>query len=163
MFNMTYFGLNSYAETMYPFLRTGQGKRTYGLPVVGAMLIISFSAGRMHAPEMITYLYAWFVMLGVRQLTADHSQATQYQGWPWLTGWLGNETLAHLAEGVAVFFIGCFVEPYSHALGQFLMWGSLALVIKSAMEAMYMARLDDAIHDAQVDMENRARRFKRQR
>jgi hypothetical protein len=162
-FNFLYFLISVFAMAFFPFLRKGQGKRAIGLNALLAMLLMLYYAGRTRSPEMLMYFYAWLAMLFVRRFTADSAQHSQYQGYPVIGCLVKDEMLARCGEAVLVWVAGCLIDPWSHPLGQFLMWGSLALVIKFFIESMYQERRDEALHDAAVEMENLARRSRRQR
>jgi len=163
-FNILYFAVASWAMAFLPFLRSRQGVRAHGKCVLVALLIIAFYGGRTRSSEMQTYLKAWMGALVVRRLTADRSQHTQYLGWPQVTGLvISDEMTARLAEPMLLFVVGAAVARHHPALGHFLQWGGVPLVIMWLIDRTYAARQDEAINDAMVEMEYRTRRMNRPR
>lgn len=163
-FSILYFWVTVYAMALLPFLRRGMGRRGIGWAGLFALVVIVFYAGHTRSPEMVTYLWAWFAAVFLQRLMCDRRQNSQYQGWPVFTGWLVKDELhARLGEAVLAFIVGTCLFSWSEAVGRFVVWGSLALVIKYVVEAAYIAREQEALEDAVKEMESRMWRMKQRR
>ncbi len=158
-FNLLYFCLNVFAWAFLPFVRTRIGKNGMGLPALLSMPVILWYAGNKHCPEMLTYFSWWLCLVVWRRLTPGKGVVSYYQGWPWLTGWLaGDEMLARLLEAVLVWLAGNCLRGWSEAVGQFVTYGGFALGFKALIESTFIARQDEAMEDACIEMEARMRR-----
>ncbi len=163
-FNLLYFCINVYAWALLPFLRTGIGRNGMGVPALVAMFVILWNAGENHSQEMLTYFWFWFAMVVWRRLTPGKGVISVYQGWPCLTAWLvGDEMLARLAEAVLVWVVGNWLRGWSEAVGQFVTYGSFALGLKYWLESTFIARQEEAIEDARIEMEIRTERARMRR
>jgi len=163
-FNILYFALNAYAMALLPFLRRGMGRRGIGLPGLFALVIIVFYGGQTRSAEMTAYFWAWLTAVFVQRLTIDRRQHSLYQGWPVFTGWLAKDEMhARLGEVVLVFIVGTCLGSWSEAVGHFVTWGSVALMFKYGIEAVYFAREKEAFEDARIEMENRMQQTRQRR
>ncbi len=163
-FGIFYFVVAAYAMALLPFLRRGMGRRGIDRAGVFALVIIVFYAGHTRSAEMTAYFWGWLGAVVLQRLMCDRRQHSQYQGWPVFTGWLvGNELHARLIEAVLVFIVGICLFSWSEAVGRFVAWGGVALVIKFVIEAAYLAREEEALEDARKEMESRMRWMKQRR
>jgi hypothetical protein len=163
-FSMLYFAVTAYAMTLLTFLRCGMGRRGIDRAGLFALGIIILYAGHTRSAEMMTYFWAWLAAVFVQRLMCDRRQHSQYQGWPIFTWWLARDEMhARLGEAVLVFIVGTCLASWSEAVGRFVVWGSLALVIKYVIEAAYIAREGEAIDDARKELESRMWRMKQRR
>ena len=121
-----------------------------------ALLFLLWYPGRMQSEAMLSYAWVWLGMFAYRRLTPGRDVVTEYQGYPFTTGWLlKDELLARLAEIPLVFACGTTLASASPAMGQFLMWASLLLAVKYWIESTYMKRIEEAEDDAILMMKTR--------
>jgi hypothetical protein len=152
--NLIYWLASALTMTVLPIIREGFGKHGLGLPALLAWPLIWGYAGLADAPEMMLYFAVWAAFSVYRRFTYDPIQATQYQGYPLLTGWLfRNEMTARLAEAALVWIAGGILSRLSAALGQFLSFAAYALFIKHMLEGALIERQKEAAHDALVTMQ----------
>ena len=152
-FNLFNAVANVHAKCLLPFTRCHMGKHGMGLlPSIFAAFLMLAYAQYARAPEMLLFCRAWLVMAVLRRLTADRRQHTEYEGWPWLFGFLRNQQLARLLEAGSLWLIGGWLSTYSVPLGRFVAAGAFSYGFKYAVDRIVDGRMQDAAHDAPIEM-----------
>jgi hypothetical protein len=159
-FNILYFVVCFFTMTILPFTRSRMGTRGVGAAGFWAMLFIPLYAGTVHSDAILTFWYAWVIMVIYRRITADKNQHPQFTGWVWMFDWLIKDELnARRLEAVSMLIVGNLLKEWSEPVGQFVIYGSFSLGAKCVFDAMTRARQKEAAHIARIEMLAMQERF----
>ncbi len=144
-----------YSGCFTPLIRSGFGTHAFA-SYFFSMIGMYVYAGYAYCPQLVLYLPVWIVMVAFRRITADRTQHSRYQGFPWLVAILPfarKELHARMLEPWLLFFGGMFLFQYSEPLGKFVMGGCAALLVVLATEMEVVRARKRAMHDARVNAE----------
>ena len=151
--NIVYGLATIYNGAFTPILRSGFGSKAFASYPITLIFMVVASA-YLRCPQLITYIPVWLVLVVLRRITADRTQHSRYQGYPWLMRlipFVRNEFQGRLLEPGIIFFTGVFLAPSSLPLARFVIGGSLSLFIVLGTEMEVMCARKRAMHDARVD------------
>ncbi len=115
-------------------------------------------AGYARFPQLIRYVPVWMILILFRRLTADRTQHSRYQGYPWLARrfpFMKGELKARTLEPWLLFASGVYLYTVSQPLGELFFIGCASLFIVLGTE-LEVARAQKRAMD---DEEKNARRM----
>lgn len=163
-----YFASSCYAACILPFIRRRVGSHAFGFTGVGAMVIIFVAAGFLRDLLLLHYLWIWFVAIACHRVAVFRRWRrgeyvhSRYCG-DALFGRLpkmSDRAAKGVVEPLLCAATGITVGIFSDGLGKFLVYGAIAMAIKTLIEVA----ADDArlrrMRDAQIEQGYLARRFR---
>ncbi|HEY2837675.1 MAG TPA: hypothetical protein VGJ26_00890, partial [Pirellulales bacterium] len=158
--NLCYLALSGYVTCFTPFLRRNFGRGALGINAAIAFVIIMFY--RLAHPEshmlgefqllwmafvvMQWFRTAWLTKKGI----AIHSRC---DGYPWLgyaLPFVKQEPLARVIEFLGLLFFGVSLGRIDMPLSAFLVFGSLALLVKGGIDSEIDRKRLQAMRDAEL-------------
>lgn len=125
---IAYILANVIAACVTPFFRRRFGRRAFsGYPM--AAVLMFFYAGFADCPLLAWYLIPWLVMVAWHRITASASVYSRHQGYPWIFGWTGNDTVARFGEVGICYLMATQLGEFSEGLSVFLQAVCVALLI----------------------------------
>ena len=170
--NLLYIAAKGMAACVWPFIRSHPGVHALGAPGVIALLIILLYAAGQNAPEMMTYLVVWFLVVAFRNAQARRQERrgrgehSRYDGWPWLAmrlPFVRDEVKAKGVEPFVCFAIGVFICPLSEPMGKFVMLGAVGLLLVRVMELRANEVRARRMRDAMIEMRQLSEDLRRMR
>jgi hypothetical protein len=163
-FNIWIFIVDAWCAGLWPFTRCHMGTRGMGTAGFWAMLFIPIYAGLAEAPDLLAYWHLWLAMAIYRRITADPVQDTRFQGFVWMFNWCTkSEMTARLLEAASMPLIGGILSTFSEDIGRFLTLAIFPLSFRYLVDALTIAKREEAVANAIHDMNAMQVHFQRAR
>ena len=168
--NFLYFLAKSHCFCLWPFMRHSFGIHMPGFLGLFAMFIIIGQFMATRDLVMMQYLCVWFVLLIFHRIRGTflwyrgQREHSEYDGWPWLAmrvPFTKNEVHAKNAEPNLCLILGAVLVLFSPALGSFVAFGFISMLIVRATNLEVQRRQVVAMHDLQLEQQAIAERMRR--
>lgn len=163
-FNIWTYGADVWCVCLWLFTRCRMGKHGMGMAGFWAMIFIPIYAGLTRSHDLLIFWHYWMAMAIFRRITHDPAQDSRFRGFVWMFSWCTNsEMTARLLEAASMPLIGTLVSAFSEDVGRFITLGTFPLAYRYILDALTIAKREEAVANAIHDMNAMQGHFQRAR
>jgi hypothetical protein len=159
-FNILCVIVNAYCKCFLPFMRRYFGWQFHGFAGLAALVLIFLTAGFSGSYAIYEFMWIWLVVMLAQRLDSAGQRLkgmlihSQYDGYPAMgmaVPFVKRESSAKAIEVALCALVGAALVEYDEALGQFVLFGSGALVLKMMLDGWIDGVAQQRMLDAQLE------------